>query len=316
MARSTDLTAAIFFTLLIAKGISAPSVPPSNVTISGVGISNHGEANLLCVPTKAYDVLLFFLSNYLAHAITVKTRPGASMREKCWSILSALLHPASGINAALDSILAWSWKSISTFPFFKPDVGSLETALRSGALVAAMRTADWEPAASDEVLRDLRRWEDQQRYAKDVDLKKHTSVTKSSTRHYTVQPLPDYPDLGIEFVLYGSQDVHGGFELPAGYQWTTVPPDAKLLPYGRPVGSQPSAGEAPVHLTASFSITQPIVATYQALNATWALYKARGDQLQQYGFTAFGLTVTPYLVMSVVNFVAQYVLRFQNCDQN
>jgi len=305
MARRANLTAAIFATLLIAKGIAAPTATPNNVTISGDGISNHGEANLLCVPTKAYDMLLFFLSNYLAHAITVKTRPGASMRETFWLSLNALLHPAGGINTALDSILAWSWEFTSSFPFLKLDVGSLETALRSGALVAAMRNVDWEPAASDEVIRDLKCWEDQRRSARNVVVKKELSITKPSISHYTVQPLPDYPDPGVDVVLYGTQDVHGGFELPKGYSWGAIPPDAKLLPYGRPVGSQPSTGEASTHLTASFSVTQPIVATYQALSAGWALYKTRGDQLQQYGFAAFGLTVTPYLVMSVVNFVAQ-----------
>ncbi len=306
MAQRVGLTATIYATLLIARGFSAPTTPPSNVTISGVGISDHGEPNLLCVPTKAYDVLLFFLSNYLAHAITVKLRPGASMRETLWLSLNALLHPAGGINTALESILAWSWRTSPTFPFFKMDPGSLETAKRSGALVTAMRTVDWEPAPSDEVLRDLRRWEDQLRDSRKSPLKGEMNG-KSPIKHYTVQPLPEYPDPGIDMVMYGSQDVHGGFKLPPGYFWGTVLPDAKLLPYGRAINSQRSTGEAEVHLTASFSITQPIVATYQALSAAWALYKTRGDQLQQYGFTAFGLTVTPYLVMSVVNFIAQYV---------
>jgi hypothetical protein len=39
------------------------------------------------------------------------------------------------------------------------------------------------------------------------------------------------------------------------------------------------------------------------LYASYTLYKTRGDQLNQYGYAAFGFTVIPYIIMSFVNLV-------------
>lgn len=60
-----------------------------------------------------------------------------------------------------------------------------------------------------------------------------------------------------------------------------------------------------VHITASYSLIQPIIAIVQAAYAGVTLYKTHGDQLEQFVFTAFGLIVAPYLLMSIINFVAQ-----------
>jgi hypothetical protein len=39
----------------------------------------------------------------------------------------------------------------------------------------------------------------------------------------------------------------------------------------------------------------------QVVYASVTLYRTRGDQLDRYGYAAFGLTVIPYIVMSMVN---------------
>ena len=39
------------------------------------------------------------------------------------------------------------------------------------------------------------------------------------------------------------------------------------------------------------------------LYAAFTLYETRGDQIKRYGYPAFGLTVGPYLVMSLVNLI-------------
>ena len=33
------------------------------------------------------------------------------------------------------------------------------------------------------------------------------------------------------------------------------------------------------------------------------MYETRGDQIERYGYAAFGLTVAPYLVMSIINLI-------------
>lgn len=44
-----------------------------------------------------------------------------------------------------------------------------------------------------------------------------------------------------------------------------------------------------------------LIAIFQTFYASFTLYHARGDQVQHYGYAAFGLTVVPYIVMSIIN---------------
>jgi hypothetical protein len=46
---------------------------------------------------------------------------------------------------------------------------------------------------------------------------------------------------------------------------------------------------------------------FQTGYAAYSVYRARGDQITVYGYAAFGLTVIPYITMSILNLVAQIV---------
>jgi hypothetical protein len=50
-----------------------------------------------------------------------------------------------------------------------------------------------------------------------------------------------------------------------------------------------------------------IIAVVQTIYAAITLYRTKGNQVQVYGYAAFGFTVTPYIVMSIVNLIAQVV---------
>lgn len=70
--------------------------------------------------------------------------------------------------------------------------------------------------------------------------------------------------------------------------------------------SADSAGTTRQNVTIphSYSAIQAFIGIGQALWAIITIYQARGDQIQVYGYAAFGLTVVPYAFMSVVNAVA------------
>jgi hypothetical protein len=57
-------------------------------------------------------------------------------------------------------------------------------------------------------------------------------------------------------------------------------------------------------LSSLYNFPKLIVSLIQTIWAINTLYRARGDQIQEYGYAAFGLTVAPYAWMSVVNIVA------------
>jgi hypothetical protein len=62
----------------------------------------------------------------------------------------------------------------------------------------------------------------------------------------------------------------------------------------------PSVSSKPV-LSSNYNMLKSLVSLAQAIFAIMTLYRARGEQINQYGYAAFGLTVTPYALMSLVN---------------
>ena len=59
----------------------AGCLPTQNATIPVLdGCLNHSKNNLFCVPITWYIISIFFFSNYVTHAATVKSRPGQKFR--------------------------------------------------------------------------------------------------------------------------------------------------------------------------------------------------------------------------------------------
>ena len=57
-------------------------------------------------------------------------------------------------------------------------------------------------------------------------------------------------------------------------------------------------------MSCSFNPSKALIAIFQTVYASLTLYQTRGSQLQRYGYASFGLTVAPYLVMSILNFIS------------
>lgn len=56
-----------------------------------------------------------------------------------------------------------------------------------------------------------------------------------------------------------------------------------------------------LNLTSSSNVPKLLISLVQALWGGVTLYRARGDQIERYGYAAFGLTVAPYVFMSLMN---------------
>ena len=95
--------------------------------------------------------------------------------------------------------------------------------------------------------------------------------------------------------------IHGMCKLPRGYSLTGLPSNAKII---SDVGDEPGDTE----LCSSYNVPKAIIAIIQTIYASITLYRARGDQIQRYGYAAFGLTVLPYLIMSIMNLFATSLL--------
>jgi hypothetical protein len=73
--------------------------------------------------------------------------------------------------------------------------------------------------------------------------------------------------------------------------------------YGRPVKQLP---RSPV-IGASYSIPKAAIGGAQLVYAVVTLYQSRGNQIDTFGYSAFGLTVIPYALMSLVNLIGSLV---------
>ncbi|KAF4629698.1 hypothetical protein G7Y89_g8442 [Cudoniella acicularis] len=124
----------------------------------------------------------------------------------------------------------------------------------------------------------------------------------------------DFDD-GEKPIRLFSTRIHGRYELPRGYALKLVPCDAKFE--GDSVSPSNlwekvtkifrTESRAGTKISCSYSLVKAFVALGQTLFAITTLYQTKGDQLELFGFAAFGLTVAPYAFMSVINLFGNLV---------
>ena len=109
--------------------------------------------------------------------------------------------------------------------------------------------------------------------------------------------------------------IHGSFKLALGYGLAYVPPNVEIHPrheYQTIEGDRISAmGTDQVvgrtRIASTHDIPRIWFSLIQTVSAGYSLYRARGSQINRYGFAAFGLTVIPYMIVSVVNFLGSFL---------
>ena len=112
--------------------------PNINMTISvPAGTSDHGDPNLLCTPINWLEILIFYLANYIAHAATVKARPGENANDIIFAVFLAITFPFSGLARGLEAIVRRT--------LLHCHANDLQTALRAGALCIVIRDENWSP---------------------------------------------------------------------------------------------------------------------------------------------------------------------------
>jgi hypothetical protein len=67
---------------------SSVAIPPN--------AQNHGDSNLICLPPIWTDYFIFFATNYFAHAATLVSQPGESIKETLLSTANACSSLALG----------------------------------------------------------------------------------------------------------------------------------------------------------------------------------------------------------------------------
>jgi hypothetical protein len=105
-----------------------------NITITVPAGTTFQNNHTFCVPPKWTNIATFFLTNYVSHAVTVKSLPGEPPVPSLLAILLTLFIPGSGVARAVSAIHQRA--------VFCSD--PLTTATRAEALCMVVRTEGWE----------------------------------------------------------------------------------------------------------------------------------------------------------------------------
>lgn len=138
----------------------------------------------------------------------------------------------------------------------------------------------------------------------------HNICIKESFGRETVKP--SYKMVGLS-----GRKIHGLCCLPQGFGLSIVPSQSTVLELNDESNDDNIPGEQRTpsnastssqlsrsirsDISSSYSFAKGIIAIFQTLYASATLYRTKGDQIERYGYAAFGLTVAPYLVMSIIN---------------
>ncbi|OCL10122.1 hypothetical protein AOQ84DRAFT_402594 [Glonium stellatum] len=267
-----------------------------NITVTvPAGSSNHGLSSYVCVPTKWYDVIVFFGANFFAHAATIRTLPGERPKEVAFTVILALLFPFSGISRGVEAIVRHaSW----------PPCSGLRCAARAGALCIVTRTWLWGPVRNT-VLKGL--------------IFPNTLEEQSNVYGYTVGKDRQQGLISTEYRYSGEigakpiarRVIHGVNQqcLDDSYDVAILPSNTQIelrrrdTPRSNHTDNIHCEHERTLAITSMYNVPQMLVAIVQLAYSSVTLYRTKGDQLDRFGYAAFGLTVLPYLIMSAMNLV-------------
>jgi len=242
--------------------------------------------------------------------------PGESGLASFGSVAMALFFPTFGIMRAVSAIARHA-------RFTKKD--ELWIAKGAGALCMLVRSRHWKPQDGD-VVRQCRTMSSQN----GIDSWKYEFTSQTATylelqdRAGLIDQIPKgsipmsvwdprwmaelLPVVGSQRIYPSRRKVHGKIIVPEGYRLVHVPSNAEVIPLARNNGPCTSRSQHYGELfgvSSSYNLPKAVIAMFQTVYAALTLYSSRGNQIQVFGYAAFGLTVTPYIVMSIINLFAQ-----------
>jgi hypothetical protein len=258
----------------------------------GLTCTKWGQQNVCCRKAAWTDLLTFYLGNYVGHAVTTKNLPGQSIGGSIFAIVAALFWPMSGALRGVRFILSGAVFANT----------ELQAAARAGALCMVVQ----DPKSN------LDGFVPRQRLF-------HIS-------HHVM--FPSAADLFPETLNFRSTKIHGRCQMPPGYVLTVVPGYVAFEDDGPMASNEISTqtiwtslkriylnikttfmpiNQRTTAISGSYSLVKIIIAVLQALFATSTLYSSAGPQIDRFGYAAFGLTVAPYAVMSIINLLGNLI---------
>ncbi|KAH7138254.1 hypothetical protein B0J11DRAFT_10868 [Dendryphion nanum] len=250
------------------------------------GSTNHGMENLICSPAQWTDYLIFFAINYVAHAFTLMSPPGETTSETIMSGIWAFFVPGTGAIRSL----RWIFSHAITAS------GAFQEALRAGAVCMVVKKKN-EGLERDD-------WFQQTFKGNTVRLVPIDRIIHGECK---------MPDDGGYFLAEVPMGIPMKNLVPTGVTTTPDLPQGRFRRfmyerYGNTTAKTTNEINLDnLQLPRTYNVVKIVVGLIQTVYAIYTLWKARGNQIETYGMVAFGLTVTPYAFMSILNSAAAMV---------
>ncbi|EDU46307.1 predicted protein [Pyrenophora tritici-repentis Pt-1C-BFP] len=287
----------------------------SNITIvAPEGTTQQSDDHLVCLPADWSTVLRFFLFNYVAHAFTVWSRPGETASEKVFSAVLAFFLPVSGLGRGIDAIYRgallgrglWTnlFGSATNATQVRTAMGKFKVERRAVSQSAPRSEVNFTNAKvsiSCQVRASIR---SQVQVSLDNNSQTFSDAYQIEVDgdESAIRP----PDLSSNRHVNGITSTPERF----GYRIMELPRTSENLivtpkDQEEEGGTEEANGEetAKLHIPQASNVAVALIAVLQIVYAGYGVLTVTGDQFDRFGYSAFHLTVLPYLVMSVVNLV-------------
>ncbi|KAB2104220.1 hypothetical protein AG0111_0g7805 [Alternaria gaisen] len=208
--------------------------------------------------------------------------------------MGALLLPFSGIGLGFEAIASLAIRAPTP----------LTTAARSGALLMIVETE--KPGATVP--------ESSMQQASDIEVDQREEPNeRTDPEQNTKKALPRLP-----YRPWTARKIHGNLCLPEGYEFRPVPyyteferdeeevrckhkDEDKTSKWYDFLFGFSKRNRTTNDVACSYNGAKAIVSIVQTVFGIYTLDRTKGNQIEQFGYAAFGLTVTPYALMSIVN---------------
>ena len=293
-------------------------------------------------PAPWNQIFTFFLTNYVARIATIKKESGSRGQRGYITAAQSLFVPFIGISTAANTISRGS-------RFFGHD--DVDRALLAEALCAIVRDDDWTPMHGEIIkgcqviggdpraLRKLRKRHRRQRRKGDAEKFQQRAQQRERAQYlgggqdaahaYSAAP-SDAEDSdggggddhefsrnmatlvinrpGVRIIDRDGYKIQGHMTLPAGYALAMLPPGTELMAL-----AVSGAVKSEIVISNSYGVVKAFTGMVQIVSSLYVLYTAYGQQITRYGYAAFGFTVLPYTIMSILNVLGNLVEASYDC---
>ncbi|KZT70055.1 hypothetical protein DAEQUDRAFT_765079 [Daedalea quercina L-15889] len=259
-----------------------------------------------------YNLLIYLVGNYAIHAAAIPL--GAEVGGDAEQVTRQWAWPWTAWLTTLSLFLPFSALTRSIVLIvqqYKYRDNSVLAALQHGALLVVVRNTDWEPHSSDEVVYTwlpVNSGIDSDDIVDEADHGTELSIRKLPP---AVIRFDEKEEAAYRRVDYRNHLLHGIARPPAGY--TLAVPGRKSHTELLIKEQLQDTRELKVHFRKSaigtlLSLAHLVVGSYE-------LYVSWLDEIPRWGYAAYGLSVIPYLLMSVANLLCALYVGSYPCAQ-